>query len=108
MKPDEIELTPAADIAATNSTRHPNESPEYRRARNELLVEEIELRRHVERVASLRRELPVGGEVPREYHFVAENNANVTLADLFGQHDTLVVYSYMFGPLREAPCPMCT
>jgi len=27
---------------------------------------------------------------------------------LFGDHDTLVVYSYMFGPQREAPCPMCT
>ena len=32
----------------------------------------------------------------------------MTLADLFGDHDTLVVYSYMFGPQREAPCPMCT
>ena len=32
----------------------------------------------------------------------------MTLADLFGDHDTLVIYSYMFGPQREAPCPMCT
>ena len=32
----------------------------------------------------------------------------MTLADLFGEHDTLIVYSYMFGPQREAPCPMCT
>jgi predicted dithiol-disulfide oxidoreductase (DUF899 family) len=30
----------------------PNESPEYRLARNALLAEEIELRRHVERVAA--------------------------------------------------------
>ncbi|WP_150531647.1 DUF899 family protein, partial [Staphylococcus aureus] len=34
--------------------------------------------------------------------------ALVTIADLFGTHDTLVVYTYMFGPQRERPCPMCT
>ena len=101
-------LTPAAELAATNPARHPNESEEYRRARQELLVEEIELRRHAEQVAAQRRELPLGGELPREYRFVAENGDDVTLADLFGDHDTLIVYSYMFGPEREAPCPMCT
>ena len=74
------DLTPAADLAAKNPIRHPNESDEYRRARQELLVEEIELRRHAERVASLRRDLPPGGEVPRTYHFVAEDGADVTLS----------------------------
>ncbi len=101
-------LTPAAELAETNPVRHPNESEEYRQARQELLVQEIELRRHAERVASLRRELPPGGEVPREYRFVAEDGSAVTLKDLFGDHETLIVYSYMFGPEREAPCPMCT
>jgi predicted dithiol-disulfide oxidoreductase (DUF899 family) len=101
-------LTPAAELAATNPIRHPNESDQYRRARQELLVEEIELRRQAEHVASMRRDLPPGGEVPREYHFVAEDGADVTLTSLFDGHDTLVVYSYMFGPEREAPCPMCT
>ena len=101
-------LTPAAELAATNPARHPNESAEYRRARQELLVEEIELRRHAEQVAAQRRELPLGGELTHEYRFVAENGDNVTLADLFGDHDTLIVYSYMFGPERNAPCPMCT
>ena len=101
-------LTPAAELAATNPIRHPNESDAYRRARQELLVAEIELRRQTEQVASLRRALPAGGEVRGRYRFVAENGAEVTLADLFGDHDTLVVYSYMFGPQREAPCPMCT
>ena len=33
---------------------------------------------------------------------------DVTLDDLFGDHDTLVIYSYMFGPERDGPCPMCT
>jgi predicted dithiol-disulfide oxidoreductase (DUF899 family) len=101
-------LTPAAELATKNPIRHPNESEEYRRARQELLVEEIELRRHVERVASLRRDLPLGGEVPDDYHFVAEDGSDASLTDLFGDHDTLIIYSYMFGPQREAPCPMCT
>jgi len=101
-------LIPAADLAATNPTRHPNESADYRRARQELLIAEIELRREAERVAELRRALPPGGEVPRSYRFTAEDGSAVTLADLFDGHDTLVVYSYMFGPQREAPCPMCT
>jgi predicted dithiol-disulfide oxidoreductase (DUF899 family) len=101
-------LSAAADMAATNTIRHPNESDEYRRARQALLVEEIVLRRHVEAVAQLRRELPAGGEVPVNYWFVGEDGSDVSLAKLFGEHDTLVVYSYMFGPQREAPCPMCT
>ena len=101
-------LTPAADLAAKNPIRHPNESDEYRQARQKLLVEEIELRRHMERVAAQRRELPPGGEVPEDYRFVAEDGAEVTLSELFGDHDTLIIYSYMFGPQRDAPCPMCT
>jgi predicted dithiol-disulfide oxidoreductase (DUF899 family) len=101
-------LTPARAFASTNSTRHPNESEEYRRARQELLVEEIELRRHVERVAERRRTLPDGGEVPEDYHFIAEDGSDITMTELFGDKDTLVIYSYMFGPQRETPCPMCT
>ncbi|NRP70645.1 hypothetical protein ILFOPFJJ_01526 [Ensifer psoraleae] len=100
-------LIPAQELAARNHASFPNESAEYRRARNALLAEEIELRRHIERVADLRRQLPSGGEVTREYRFVGENGP-VTLADLFGDKDTLVIYSYMFGPKREKPCPMCT
>jgi predicted dithiol-disulfide oxidoreductase (DUF899 family) len=102
------DLTRAADLAATNPIRHPNESDEYRRARQDLLAEEIELRRQTERVAEQRRRLPPGGELPDDYRFVAEDGADVALSDLFGEHDTLAIYSYMFGPDREAPCPMCT
>jgi predicted dithiol-disulfide oxidoreductase (DUF899 family) len=101
-------MTSAPELAAKNPIRHPNESEEYRTARQDLLVEEIELRRRIERVAALRRELPRGGEIPEDYRFVAENGDEVTLSDLFGDHDTLIIYSYMFGPEREAPCPMCT
>jgi predicted dithiol-disulfide oxidoreductase (DUF899 family) len=100
-------LTPAKELAERNGTRLPNESEEYRRARNALLAEEIELRRHIERVAEQRRRLPPGGEVTGDYRFEGERGP-VTLADLFGDKDTLIIYSYMFGPQRERPCPMCT
>jgi predicted dithiol-disulfide oxidoreductase (DUF899 family) len=100
-------LTPASELVKRNRARFPNESEEYRRARNALLAEEIELRRHIERVAEQRRQLPPGGEVTGDYRFVGENGP-VSLADLFGDKDTLIIYSQMFGPERKAPCPMCT
>src|SRR5204863_5413079 len=100
-------LKPAADLARGNSVRFPNESAEYRRAREQVLAEEIELRRHIERVAELRRALPPGGEVTKNYSFEGEKG-KATLSDLFGNKQTLVIYSYMFGPQREKPCPSCT
>jgi predicted dithiol-disulfide oxidoreductase (DUF899 family) len=101
-------LIQAGELAARETARWPNESPEYRAARTALLAEEIELRRHLERVAERRRALPAGPEVAGDYRFVGQNGAGVTLADLFGEKDTLIVYTYMFGPQRERPCPMCT
>lgn len=100
-------LVPAKELAAKCTNRFPNESAEYRRARIALLAEEIELRRHLERVAEMRRALPPGGEVKQQYRFQGEHGP-VNFADLFGDKQTLVVYSYMFGPERARPCPMCT
>jgi len=100
-------LIPARELAAKGKFRYPNESADYRRSRTALLAEEIELRRHIERVAELRRALPPGGEVTKKYRFQSEHGP-VTFADLFGDKQSLVVYSYMFGPQRQAPCPMCT
>ena len=100
-------LIPAAELAKRNGMTIPNESAEYRRARTALLAEEIELRRHIERVAELRRALPPGGLVTGDYRFQSEAGP-LDFAGLFGDKDTLVVYSYMFGPQRERPCPMCT
>lgn len=100
-------LVPAAELAKRNGRHYPNESVEYRRARDALLAEEIELRRHIERVAEQRRALPPGGDVTGDYRFIGEAGP-VDLAGLFGNKDTLVIYSYMFGPQRERPCPMCT
>jgi predicted dithiol-disulfide oxidoreductase (DUF899 family) len=100
-------LVPAKELVARNGVHFPNESDEYRRARDALLAEEIELRRHIERVAEQRRRLPPGGKVAKDYRFVGEEGP-VGLADLFGDKQTLVAYSYMYGPQRERPCPMCT
>lgn len=101
------DLAPAAELAGRNGVRYPNESEEYRRARTALLAEEIELRRHIERVAELRRALPPGGEVTKDYRFVGEGGPT-SFSEMFGGRQTLVLYSYMFGPQRERPCPMCT
>src|SRR5258708_15145573 len=99
-------LKPAAELGKASGVRYPNESEAYRQARTALLAEEIELRRHIERVAEQRRKLPPGGEVKKSYAFVGENGP-VDFAGLFGDKNTLVVYNYMFGPQREKPCPMC-
>lgn len=100
-------LVPASELAKRNRYRYPNESEAYRAARQALFVEEIELRRQIERVAALRRTLPPGGEVSGDYRFEGEEGP-LDFAGLFGGKQTLVVYSFMFGPQRARPCPMCT
>ena len=88
--------------------RFPNESTAYREARNALLAEEMELRRQVERVADHRRALPMGGEVKEDYVFEGESG-RTKLSQLFvPDKETLAIYSFMFGPERERPCPGCT
>ena len=89
--------------------RFPNESRAYRAARNRLLSAESKLRKHVEQVAALRRKLPPGGKLPRDYEFEAEGGTRIRMSQLFEPGtNTLILYSYMYGPDRKAPCPMCT
>ena len=103
---DDRKLEPVSDLAARNPVHHPGESTDYRAARQRLLAREYELRRLTESVATERRALPPGAALTRAYRFVGEEG-EATLADLFGSHGALFVYSYMFGPEREASCPMC-
>lgn len=102
---------------SSHARRFPGESAEYRAARDRLLREEVELRRSLERVAGLRRGLPAGGTVPEDYEFeegaadLSESQAvqRVRLSELFRSGWTsLVVYSFMYGPKMEVPCPSCT
>lgn len=92
---------------------YPNESSEYRSARNQLLELETKVRRAAEEAAVARRNLPLGGKVPQDFVFeecdAGGNLRKVKLSELFvPPSPTLVLYSYMFGPKREEPCPMCT
>jgi predicted dithiol-disulfide oxidoreductase (DUF899 family) len=95
---------------AMNPIRFPGESDAYRAARDELLEAERELRLQTERVAALRRTLPPGGQVAEDYVFEDGVDAirQVKLSDLFGDKQTLVLYSFMYGPNAKAPCPLCT
>jgi predicted dithiol-disulfide oxidoreductase (DUF899 family) len=109
---------------------YPGESPEYRAAREQLLEQEIELRRAMEAVAVARRNLPPGGVVPEDYVFQGQGKdgapVDVPLSQLFAPgRDSLAIYSFMFprdpgderpgpssGPtallkLSEGPCPSC-
>lgn len=101
-------LPPADVLAARAKSRWPGESAEYRAARTALLAEEIALRRQIERVAEQRRALPPGPVVTGDAYRFEGAEGPVTLAELFGDKDTLVIYTWMFGPQRERPCPMCT
>ncbi len=111
-----------------HTVRFPGENEEYRRARDELLEAEIELRRHTEAVAAKRRTLPLGGIVPSDYRFeeAADDGGEVRFSELLEpDRDSLVVYSFMFPrysgdtrpgpagetgklPLAETPCASCT
>ena len=46
-------------------------------------------------------------EVPNDFEVVSETGP-IRFSSLFGNKDTLMVYSMMYGPERKAPCPMCT
>ena len=98
--------------AAMEHLRYPNESAEYRAARNALLDDEMALRAQIEAVAAKRRALPLGGEVPEDYVFERIGKTSmpekVRMSELFGPHDTLILYSFMYGPERDLPCPGCT
>ena len=100
-----------------HSKHFPGESHSYREARNQLLEAEVALRRNIEEVAVLRRKLPVGGEIPQDYVFEegapdindTKTARKTRLSQLFSPgKDTLVLYSYMFGPNMQAPCVSCT
>ena len=105
--------------SSLHEVRFPGESADYRRARNELLKAEIELRRQIEAAAAQRRELPLGGEVPEDYTFEewdvrANAVRTIRLSQLFDKgKDTLFLYSHMFIPGKqglplEEGCPSCT
>jgi len=97
------------DSAALAARRQPRdgESKEYAAARTDLLAQEIALQRQLDAVAAQRRSLPAGPLIEKDYRFGDMNGDKVGLVDLFGPHQTLIAYFWMYGPERERPCPMC-
>lgn len=99
-----------------HSVRFPGEGAEYRAARDQLLEAEFELRERLDKVAALRKGLPVGGVVEEDYVFeeaggdLGDSKAGkqVRLSELFGDKDSLILYSFMYGPEMPRPCPSCT
>ena len=95
-----------------HSVRFPGESAAYREARDRLLEAEMNLRKNLEEVAALRRKLPLGGEVTQDYVFTegahdlndSQTERKVRFSELFQPgKDTLIIYSYMFGPNMKEP-----
>jgi predicted dithiol-disulfide oxidoreductase (DUF899 family) len=109
----------------------PNESREYRAARDRLLEQEIELRRQMEAVAEARRKLPEGGMLKEDYAFDGLGAdgmpASIRFSELFAPgRDTLITYNMLFPrhpadtrpkpasgslakqPREDSPCPSCT
>lgn len=75
-------------------------------ARKELLQKEKDLLRHHDALAAERRRLPM---VKVTEHYVFDGpDGRVTLEDLFGSRQQLVVYHFMFDPSWEAGCTGCS
>ena len=92
-----------------------NESEPYQKARAALLEAEMALRDQRERVAELRRALPLATKV-NDYLFhegpsdLQKNSpiSEVRLSELFEDpRKPLLVYQYMFGGAQKESCPMC-
>jgi predicted dithiol-disulfide oxidoreductase (DUF899 family) len=99
------------------SAPRPFESDEYTVAREKLRHAELELCEHVERVAALRRALPLGA-ILSDYDLLDsslelatpdEVGRPVALSELVADGGRpLLVYHLMFGKQQVEPCPMCT
>jgi predicted dithiol-disulfide oxidoreductase (DUF899 family) len=92
--------------------RYPNETKDYRAAREALLKDEQEFIAKTKAVAEKRRKLPPGGALKQDYTFQWAGDGKVgqrvKFSELFGDKDTLLLYSFMFGPNWDKPCPSCT
>ncbi|RYG47495.1 DUF899 domain-containing protein [bacterium] len=75
-------------------------------ARKELLAEEKELTKQMDRVSARRRRLPMV-KIEKDYTFDGPEG-KVSLLDLFEGKHQLIVYHFMFDPRWEEGCEGCT
>lgn len=90
----------------------PNESAEYRNARNKLLIAEMNLRKQLSEVNHRRMKLPMGGKLKEDYIFDEIKNGKIgkiKFSDLFqDKKNSLIIYSMMYDPKWKEACPACT
>lgn len=79
--------------------------PEWRAARDELLVKEKEATRALDALAAERRRLPMV-RIEKDYELVGPHG-KLRFTDLFDGRRQLIVYHFMFGP-SEDPCTGCS
>lgn len=95
-------LPPSAPALASRRSPILGEDESYSIARKALLAEEIDLRRRMRQVAEIRRTLPAG-PLLKAYSFKAPDGEVKSLDQLFGDHDTLMIYACDFGKLGLSP-----
>ena len=79
---------------------------EWLKKRKELLAEEKKHTEAYDKLNAKRRRLPMV-KLEKGYAFEGPNG-KVSLLDLFGGKDQLIVYHFMFDPSWEKGCPGCT
>jgi predicted dithiol-disulfide oxidoreductase (DUF899 family) len=79
---------------------------EWQAERDELLVEEKKLTHRNDELTKMRQELP-WVPVEKEYSFETDEGTK-SLAELFDGSSQLLIYHFMFGPVYEAGCTVCS
>ena len=100
MAPNSLPLS--APALASRRLPIAGEDEAYAIARKALLAEEIDLRRRMRQIADIRRSLPAG-PLLKPYEFKAPDGSVLNLAQMFGEHDTLMIYACDFGKLGLSP-----
>jgi len=75
-------------------------------ARKEFLKKEKEFTRQRDALSAERRKLPMV-KIEKEYVFEGPKG-RANLRDLFGNHDQLIIYHFMFDPSWEEGCKSCS
>jgi predicted dithiol-disulfide oxidoreductase (DUF899 family) len=79
---------------------------EWQAERDKLLAEEKEITRRNDELTKKRRDLP-WVRVEKEYSFETDEGTK-SLVELFAGRSQLLIYHFMFGPVYEAGCTVCS
>jgi len=95
-------LAPAAELAKRAKTPFPGASADYETARQALLAQEIEFRRHMTRMTAQRRALPPGPLIEKDYRFKDEQAFEVG-RDLATTPGSVVFENELMQLIQYAP-----